>query len=163
MSEYKISQVSQQPPRTWAFKDRRTGTEVPMETYKVRFEDVTEDVDVNRKPGNRPAVGETLTGTLEDSDFGKRFKAERKQFGGGGGPRTDSKEIQAMWSIGQAVAWINGVGMPADGSNDVADIIPIAEKIFAMVAKVKNSDIAKEVDKVWPVKDDEPVVIPDDF
>src|SRR5881396_458783 len=106
MAEFKIAKVSTAAPREWSFKDRRTGSDVPMETYKVMLEGEDDPVDINRKPGNAPAAGELLTGTIEDSDFGKKFKPERKPFTPGGAPK-DTAEIKAEWAIGQANAYLS--------------------------------------------------------
>ncbi len=74
MAEYKISQVSQNPPVQKSFQDRNTGQMVIYEIYKVMLEDVDETVDLNRKVGSRPNVGDVLYGTLDHTGFGLKFK-----------------------------------------------------------------------------------------
>lgn len=132
MSEFTITKVSAQPPRSWSFNDRRTGNAVPMVTYKVMLEGIEEPVDLNRKPGMLPAAGEVLVGALEESDFGKKFKPERKPFAPGSGK--DSKEIRAEWAIGQANAWLI-----SEKEKNMSDVEPLAKDFFAMVDRVKDS------------------------
>lgn len=135
MVEYKITQISQKPPRTWSFKDKRTGADISMETYKVLLEGYDEAVDLNRKSGNPPKVAEMLTGTLENSDFGKRFKAERKP--GTAFTPKDQATIKAQWAIGQAISLFT-TGKDVDMSN----IEENATGFFLMVDRVKESKSA---------------------
>lgn len=132
MAEFKIAKVSSAEPRSWSFTDKRTGDKVQMETYKIMLEGVDEPVEINRKPGNIPSVGDVLTGTIEESDFGRRFKADpkpRPAF-----PQKDTNEIKAEWAIGQAVA-LNGVGP----ENDLERIELVALRLFHMVGRIKTS------------------------
>lgn len=105
MAEYRVSVVSQNPPRQWSFKDKTTGADVHMETHKVKLDGVEGPVEINKKPGATIAVGEVLNGTLETNDFsgeGWKFKADKKAPGGFGGGR-DQPAIIAEWAIGQAL------------------------------------------------------------
>jgi hypothetical protein len=159
MSEYTVAKVSANSPRTWAFKDKRTGADIQMETYKVMLDGIDEPVDLNRKPHNPPNKGEVLIGSLEDSDFGKKFKPERKPFTPGG---KDEKAIRAMWAINAAIAWLTDSTPDPD---DIAKIESLATDFFAMVDRVKGAESIKP-DKVFPVEDGEPVKlddIPDQF
>lgn len=131
MAEYTITQVSQKPPRTWSFTDKRTGADVPMETYKVMFGGHDEPVDINRKPGKAPTVGEVLTGSIEPTDFGFKFKPDRKP--GTAWSSKDQESIRAQWAIGQAVAVFN-----AGKDTNIGDIEKNAKDFYAMVDRVKG-------------------------
>lgn len=137
MADFTIARVSSQPPREWSFTDKKTGNPVPMETYKVMFEKEEEPVDVNRKPGNPPQVGETLAGTIEDTDFGRRFKADPKPFTKGPfGGFKDQGEIKAQWAIGQAVAI--AIATNTTESLGILAIENRAKELFSMVERVKT-------------------------
>lgn len=168
MTQYTIAKISQIKPRSWSFADKRTGADVQMETYKVMVEGEDDPIDINRKPGNAPTVGEVLAGTLEDTDFGKKFKPERKPFTPGAG--RDQAEIKAQWAIGTAVRLLK-----ADGSDIAQDAIERwGRTLFEMVGRVKTGtpsgyEKAKEqADKIKqtfgdgsPIPTDEPVNIDD--
>jgi hypothetical protein len=134
MSEFKITRVSMQEPRAWKFTDKRTGEDVHMETHKVMFGGVDEPVQINRKPGNPPRTGEVLAGSIEDSEYGKKFKADPK-------PRPafapkDTGEIKAQMAVKAAAnLW---------SSKDwlLGDIEKTASALFAMVERVKTGTSA---------------------
>lgn len=134
MADFKIARVSGKAPRAWSFKGQG-GVDVPMETYTVMVEDESDPVEVNRKPGDKPAVGEVLTGRLENTDYGKRFKKERKPFTPGTSPK-DEAAIRAMWSLSQAIAFL------AFHPNEATlnDIEPLAKDLFSMVDRVKTGE-----------------------
>lgn len=128
--DLKIKALSQNPPREWQSK---FGT---MLTYKVKFEGSDDIVDVNRKPGNEPKVGDVLQGTIEDSDFGKKLKPAPKQFGGGGKsfqPRDDAA-IRAQWAVNAA---LQRAAMSKEPMS--IDIESTAKEFFAMVDRIKAS------------------------
>lgn len=146
MPEYKISKVSAGPPKAWSFKDKKTGNDIPMETYKVMLEGVDEPVDLSRKPGNLPKVDELLLGTIEPTDFGQRFKAERKPYtpGAGFSPK-DQDGIKAQWAIRQAVALHNHLGsQDKDNIPNLAFIENTAQELFHMVERVKTSKLTAQ-------------------
>lgn len=144
----------------------------PMKTYRLKLEGLEDVVELNKKPESpAPKQGDELFGTVEDSEFGKKFKAERQMgaFGstrGGYQPRPDHhEEIKAQWSIGQAVQWQMNVG---EGGLDLVE--DAAKQFFAMVERVKGGEArssgyeqAKETrarlepDKVVDVEPDEEV------
>jgi hypothetical protein len=139
MADFKIVRIGSQPPRTWSFKDKKTGVDVQMETYKVMLEGEEESVDVNRKPGNAPEVGNILSGTLETTDFGKKFKPAPKAGFANFTPK-DQEAIRAQWAIGQAVS----LEKKADGTYELKTIELTAGNLFAMVERVKNGGITAE-------------------
>lgn len=134
MSEYTVARVSTQAPRTWKSKFG------PMETYKVMFEGNNDAIEINRKPGNRPNVGDVLTGTIETSEFGgnvvKKFKSAPRQ-----NPTftpKDTSEIKAEWAIGQAISWLVSTG--ARETTVISDIEPLAKDLFRMVERIKSAN-----------------------
>ncbi len=149
MSDFKVVRTSSQPPKTWSFKDKRTLADVPMETYKVMVEGEEDAIDVNRKPGNPPQVGDILSGTLEVTDFGKRFKAAPKTGFTNFAPK-DQAEIKAEWAIGQAVTLEKG----PDGKYTLKSIELTADALFAMVDRVKLSGAAPAKPTLAEVRDD---------
>lgn len=133
MPTYRITQVSANQPKTWSFEDKRTHLNVEMETYKVMLEGVEDPVDVNRKAGNAPKTGEELSGAIEKTDFGQKFKAERKPYTPNA-PFKDGPEIKAMWSIGQAIEWVKNEDKM---ERNLSIVEVIASELFAMVGRVK--------------------------
>lgn len=162
MAEYKIVRLSSKPPRNWSFKDKNNGADVQMETYKVMVEGEDEPVEVNKKPGNVPKVGDVLSGTLEDSEFGKKFKPDKKAFSGGGGNYVDHHEdIQIQWAIGQAIQ----IGMTTSDLKP-SDIESQAKQLLSIVNRIKNpqtpaEDALDKLDTVVTVTGDESINIDD--
>lgn len=114
------------------------GKTIDMLTYKVMVLGEEETIDVNRKAdGAKPVAGDVLEGTIEDSDFGKRFKATPKSFGGASSsyaPRDDGA-IQAQFAIKAAIALLRS-------DKDVPPMSVIEDsacQFFAMIDRVKNS------------------------
>lgn len=104
-----------------------------MEAYRVMLEGERNAVEINRKAGNKPQVGDVLTGTIEDSEYGYRFKAAPKPFTPSQGK--DNSEIKAEWAIGQAIAWL-------DDKADFSDVEPLARDLFNMVERVKTGELS---------------------
>ena len=135
MADYTISAVSSQAPEAWSFTDQRTGSQVAMETYKVKFGGMDDAIAVTRKPGNTPKVGELLSGRIEDFRGNKQFKADRKPFTSG--QSKDSNEIKAQFAIKAAIAYLTALHSPE--TITITDVEPLAKDFFAMVERVKNS------------------------
>lgn len=169
MAEYTIARVSAQAPSSWSFNDKRTGKEVQMETYKVMLKGINEPVDITRKPGNTPQVNEVLAGTIEDTDYGKKFKKDPTPLPGRGSTYTpkDTAEIKAQWAIGQSVSLTDKFAKArivedTDKKNEPTikeyweSIEQNASKLFLMVERVKQSKDteAKGPDTVFPVTDE---------
>lgn len=77
--EYKVSAVSENV-KTYESKYG------PMKEYKVKLDGVAEAVSINQKASSpAPEVGSTLTGSIQDTEYGKKFKKEYSQGGFGGG------------------------------------------------------------------------------
>lgn len=128
MSDYTITRVSSAEPRTW--KD--------MEIYKVMVEGEDESVDVFRKAGDKPTVGEVLTGTIERGQYGNKFKKESKPYTPGAKGNYQPKDeagIKGMWAIGQAIALLGP-------KSDVSEVEPLATDLFNMVDRVKTGQLS---------------------
>lgn len=134
MADYTIVRISEKPPREWSFNDKKTGAAVAMETYKVMLKGIDEPIELNRKAGSPPTENEVLTGTIEETDFGRRFKAEKKPFA----PSAfkDNSEIKAEWAIRQSIVLFTN-GKYAH----FADIEKYAQDLFKMVERVKDTPL----------------------
>lgn len=129
MSDYTITKVSENDPRSWSFVGRE-GKRVPMETYRVMVSDREGPVEVNRKPGNRPSVGEVLTGTITEDEYGAKFKtAPKPRSGGFSADPVRQADIKAEWAIGKVVDCL--------GVEDLIVVETKAKQLFAMVERVK--------------------------
>lgn len=128
---YTIKQVSQQEPKRYEGKFGVTYY------HKVRFEGSDEVIEIGRKEGNDPKVGEQLYGTIEDTEYGKKFKAEKNPNGysGGGKSTKDEAAIKAMWAIGQAVSTVDKF--------DPSVVLQVATTLYDMIEDVKNHTPAK--------------------
>lgn len=83
--EYKITAVSENV-KTYESKYGQ------MKEYKVKLEGVAEAVSINQKDSSpAPVVGSTLTGSIQDTEYGKKFKKEYSQGGFSGGSKSYSK------------------------------------------------------------------------
>lgn len=137
MADFTITRVSSKPPRAWSFTDKKTSEVVPMEAYTVMLQGESDAVEINRKTGDKPTVGEVLTGKLESTDFGVRFKKESKPYTPSKGYQPkDEVAIKAMWAIGQAIDFLGFE--PANAT--LTDIEPLARDLFNMVERVKTNE-----------------------
>jgi hypothetical protein len=134
-----------------------------MVAYKLKLEGSNDIVEISKKDTSpAPKIGDELNGTIEKTEFGHKFKADKMAFNGGGKTYQPKDEagIKAMWSIGQSVAF--------HASNTEAtfnDIEAGAKKFFAMVDRVKTGEVKTEkpVTKDYVVEDikDEPIDLSD--
>lgn len=139
MADYTITRVSSKQPRSWSFVDKKTGANILMETYNVMVDGENEAVQVNRKPGDVPTVGEVLTGTLERTDYGNRFKKESKPYTPAKGYQPkDEAAIKGMWAISQAIAYLGEF----ESGSQITDIEPVAVDLFNMVDRVKTGQLS---------------------
>lgn len=141
MAEYIISRVSSTEPKEWSFDDKRTGQKVYMETYKVMFNDEPDPILVHRKQGDKPKLNEILLGTIEETDFGKKFKKEPKQ--NGFRPK-DTNEIKAEWAIGQAIEYFKTCEFATHKAEneELPRIEELANSFYKMVERVKANTVA---------------------
>lgn len=84
MAEFKIEAIA---PETKAF----SGKFGEMVSYKVKLPNVNDPVEIVQKATTpAPKVGDVLTGTVESSQFGPKFKKEfTPKVGGGSKPQAD--------------------------------------------------------------------------
>lgn len=145
--DYTISAVSSQPPREWQGKFGLN------RSYKVKFAGSDAVVELVRKASElAPVQGEILNGTIEQTEYGPKFKKARS-FGGGKSfaPRDDSA-IRAQWAIGQAVHWYKD--SLEDKEPPLDKIETLAGDFFAMAERVKAGPQTASPDP------NEPVVVP---
>lgn len=126
--EYTIQRVSEREPRAWNFE--KDGNTVFMETYKVMLQGIEGPIDVNKKAGNAPKVGDVLYGSITQDEYGQKFKAAKKPFTPGQAAPRDQSIIKAQWAIGQAVAL---------GHKELKDIELAASALFLMADRVKEA------------------------
>jgi hypothetical protein len=154
MSEYKITQVSAQPPRQW---DGPNGT---VWYIKVKLDGHAKPVSIGKRSPDALKVGDTVHGTIiEDGMHDEdKFKAEQNPAYSGGGssaskpsytPR-DDMAIRAQWAIGQSMT----ATYNKDAGN-IAEVELLATALFAMVDRVKeptptqdevDADVAAAID-----------------
>ena len=92
--EYKIVQVSQQEPKIY---EGKYGT-----TYyiKVKLEGINDPIEIGKKSPNALKVGDTVYGTITDTEYGKKFKAEKNpgNYSGGGKPTQDNTTMYVSYA-----------------------------------------------------------------
>lgn len=156
MSEYRITQVSGQPPREY-YNEKFSST-----TYyiKVKLEGHDRPVSIGKKSPDALKAGDTVYGNIVPTDPSKfdadNFKAERPaerpQEGSGsrGYQPRDDMAIRAQWAIGQAVQTIAYLS-PKAQDEWTATVERRAKEFYAMVDRVKNSSpiTQKSVKKVF--------------
>lgn len=97
-----------------------SGAHGPMKDYQIKFKEEPEWVTVTQKPETpAPTVGQTLTGTINPTQYGKKFKKEQTFSGGGGSPRQPI-DHDSMYKCN---ALNNAVAMAGDGANEEQVII----------------------------------------
>lgn len=130
--EYKVTAVS---PKTKEWSSQYGD----MVTYYVKVDSETDAVQMNKKADSKaPQVGDELYGTITSTEYGLKFKGEKKPFNTKPAyePREDHHEaIKAQWAIGQAVqVFISEKGKSLD------QVEIDAKQFYAMVDRVKSSE-----------------------
>lgn len=83
-----------------------------------------------------PEVGSTLTGTVEQTQYGMKFKREWKQQGGGGGNRdAEISRAVAVKSATSLVAAQISAGRIKEDDVAIAALSAFTEDIFAVLTK----------------------------
>lgn len=149
--EYKITRISQDPPREW--NNPKGGT---IYYKKVMLEGWDKPVSIGKKSPDALKVGDTVYGTIEIAAGypEDKFKAEQNpNYGGGSGgqgqgaPRREyvdhHEDIKAQWSIGQAVQLLKD----SDKTPSNQSIELWADTFYAMVERVKNGEKPQEAPK----------------
>lgn len=132
--DFTIIKVSSNPPTPW-----KNG----ISYYKVMLEGVPTPQEIGKK--SVPTVGQTVYGDIIDGKFkraNKEFTPNDDGFSGSTPPGSkpayqpkDEAAIQAMWSIGQAIAM--GFKPSQIGMSEADGIEEGAKTLFAMVSRVK--------------------------
>lgn len=90
---YKIKAVKAEP-KEWPSQYG------PMLTYTVLFEDRETPVEINKKPDSpAPKVGDIVEGDINRTEYGDKFKAAPKAFGGGGGGAKSFSKPQDQYTM----------------------------------------------------------------
>lgn len=99
MAEYKVETVG--PTETFTTK-----AGVELTKYALRFEGQPDWVSLVQKPDTTaPKEGDTLKGTIEQSDYGPKFKKENS---GGGGGRGFSEGAAYSSALDASIDFLNG-------------------------------------------------------
>lgn len=119
-------------------------------SYLVQVEGNGEPVAINKKAESDPPVkGDKIFGKIETTEYGQKFKSQKKPFSGG--YQRDDAAIKAQWAIGQAVQ-LYGLqleGIKEAGLQDVEYLEKQAKELFAMVDRVKSGEPAKTPARDW--------------
>ncbi len=154
--EYKVTAVS---PKTKEWSSQYGD----MVTYYVKVDSETDAVQMNKKADSKPPqVGDELYGTITSTEYGLKFKGEKKPFNTKPAyePREDHHEaIKAQWAIGQAVqVFISEKG------KSLNQVEIDAKEFYAMVDRVKAGeqpktgyDTFKQAGEAVKAKQDTPV------
>jgi hypothetical protein len=151
MPSYTITAV-QPEPRAW--NSTKGG---PMLSYRVtlRNEQGAEKPNVEwarKATSPAPAVGQTIEGTVEDGQYGPKFKAAQQMGGGGGGggrPRDPAERRSIAMQASQKVAvdavracLDSGLWKPEDPTRVIAAaIIAVADKLYLRVMDAEADNV----------------------
>lgn len=130
-----------------------------MKSYKVKLPGVNDAVEVSQKASTPPPVaGDTLTGTVESSSFGPKFKKEftPKAPGGGGGfgggrPQSDPFTMYLSYAKDIAVARINA-GIDKREVTDMIDEV-LANAYIMYGGRPEAQSAVKTAEQANKVKD----------
>jgi hypothetical protein len=101
--------------------------------YRVKFEGSDDIVKFSRQAKEpAPKRGETVEGSIEDGQWGKSFREDRKRTGSK--PARDDSAIQAQFAINQAREWVQYAG-----ETDRDRILEEAKHFFLMIQEVKEA------------------------
>lgn len=137
MAEYKIHTV-QENPREW------NGPNGTVYYISVGVEGHDKLISVGKKSPDALKVGDTITGTIEPTEYPTdKFKEERSFPQKYDGPKKgytqrDDNAIRAQWAIGQAVQL--HIAVTAKGGEEAQSIYDTAVELYAMVDRVKDSN-----------------------
>ncbi len=162
MPDYTVKSVAPEP-RQWEAK--KGGA---MLSYKILVEGLdapTGQVELAQKKDTAaPTVGQVITGTIENTDYGPKLKKEYQAGGGGGGkfykPR-DPGEIRGMQRSHaqemalRALAIKYPDGLPGEGLDLDALLIPLIDWFDRDVSHAIES-LDKKVDRVAKTLSDGP-------
>lgn len=140
MAEYKIVSAV----KTGEYESK-FGT---MHKYAVQFEGEADGVEISQKPTTpAPKAGDSLTGTIENTQYGKRFKKESQgNFGGGGQSRPS--ETTKQTSLKAAALAFQGTGVAA------SELIKTATELDTWLNASAPSDDKPPVESRQPQGDE---------
>jgi len=126
-----------------------TGKFGEMFKYAVQLEGVDGAVELSQKPDTpEPKAGDDLNGTIEETQYGKKFKKEQAPYkGGGAGNRGYDSEGMAWGnSLTNAVAVVNAAVMsgykivkPTPGAI-AEEVLAVATKLYVGRPAAKTND-----------------------
>src|SRR5215213_5803621 len=109
----------------------------PLKVYTIQFEGSDDWVEVNQKPESPvPTVGQELEGTIEDTQYGKRFK--KAQGAGGGFQGNRAPDPATRSSIERQSAMKASVDAVRDYYNIVPDPELTLEKYVTKIVNITN-------------------------
>lgn len=130
MAEYKITQVSSQPPKEY---DGQNGK---IYYIKVALQGHAKPVSIGKKSPNALKPGDTVYGTIMPTEYDTdNFKAENKPYQAA--TPKDQDAIKAQWAIGQAVE----INIKYEPTFDVIKVEKVAKDLYSMVDRVKGSSV----------------------
>jgi len=157
--EYKVAKVSP-TTKEWESKYGK------FITYYVLLEgEGQEPVEMNKKPDSpAPKVGDTLYGTLTASQFGQKFKTEKRpEPSKPAWQPKDDKEIRAQAMLKSAVEYGGQIGWildPNEQNNQLEALDALTKHLYALVDTLKGTTAAEIMQaKEEPVMDDKPVTM----
>lgn len=146
--EYKIAAVSPQT-KSWSSQHGE------FITYYIKVEGDDEPVQLNKKSGSpKPQVGEELYGSINTSEYGKKFKSEKRPFNKDNPDKQN--QIKAQWAIGQAKDWV------LQTTQDFGEIERTAAQFFAMVDRIKTSQLPTTIKSTVVTETKKDVVVDPD-
>lgn len=116
MADYKVVSAVKTGSYDSQYGEEVDGKKV-MFKYAVELEGQSDAVEISQKPSTAaPKGGDTLTGTIESTKYGKKFTKEKKGFGGGGGggtidPEVANKQSALATAGGTASAYFQSLAM----------------------------------------------------
>lgn len=158
--EYKVTAVS---PKTKLWSSQYGD----MVTYYVKVDTEADAVQMNKKADSKPPqVGDELYGTITSTEYGLKFKGEKKPFNSKPAyePREDHHEaIKAQWAINQAREMTTYTTIEGNDASYWNNIESRAKEFYSMVDRVKSSepksgyDTFKQAGEAVKAKNDQPV------
>jgi hypothetical protein len=131
-----------------------------MLKYTVQFEGSEDWVQINQKPDSpAPKVGDTLEGTIETTQYGKRFKKAQGPGGFTGGRQNDpetrgSIERQSALKVASEAVYnwhmLNNDEHRADLDTYMVEIITTAKKFQAHLGNVNPQTTVKVEEDLPP-------------
>lgn len=131
----------------------------PLKVYSVQFEGAEDWVEINQKPESpAPTAGDNLDGTIESTQYGKRFKKAQVAGGFTGGRQTDPEtrgSIERQTALKEAREAVYNFQVLADGKPSdldayIVEIIATAKKFQAYLGNANAQTTVKAEDDNLP-------------